>query len=130
MKLNKIIGKTASKLSLSGNILTVDSVDYDLDNLNQIPSVILDDEGNCTNDEEIESFTESVYIAKDGETKVLKIAVDTDRQFLLINGNASKFYDWNDDGTIDEETELPDFVEIWNQTEEERRAVRKAKLEA
>ena len=63
------------------------------------------------------------YRDADGEAHVL-LKVGTDRQFMFINGNMYRFYDIDDSGSIDEETEWPIIVKHWNMTEEERRDYR------
>jgi len=110
----------SDKLSLSGNILTINGKDYDLDSLLTVPEATEDNQ-----DAIIAFYAENkCYIDNAGITQ-LKIAVDNAHFFLFINNNYLLFHDKDLNGEIDL-TELEDLIRCYNQTEEERRAEHKA----
>lgn len=129
-------GEKPSEIKLTGRIINLDGRDYDLDNLNEKPVAETDDTGAITNQEEIDDFTDAVYI-ENGE-KILFVIVDgpanedhpeyQDRQFFFINNNALNLFDLNSNGVIEEGEELERFVEIWNTSWDDRREYLKERL--
>lgn len=119
LKLHTPLSAAADELTYTDGILAINGVDYDLSALNTPPEP--DEEGNTA------EFTDLVWVDASG-LKHAKISVDFERQFLFLGDNPQKFYDWDNNGVLDEETELPAFVEVWNQTEEQRREFRSERL--
>lgn len=125
MKIQTQLSAIADTITKSGSILTINGIDYDLNNLSPKQEPILDDEGRATNQKEIDAMR--VWQDESGN-KNMVIMPDTEKQFMFINGNLLRFYDLDNRGEIDEGEELDRLVDAWNMTPEERLKYHKSRL--
>lgn len=107
----------------SNNIVTINGTDYDLDNLNEKPIPVTDENGTVTNQSEIDSFADRCYL--ENEVKYIKIEVDNQNFFDFVNNNYMLFFDTDLNGDISD-TELDALVIHYNLDEVDRVKNRKA----
>ena len=123
MKTIHTLSAKADELNLSGNILTINGKDYDLENPPVKP--VLFEDG--SNQDEVTAFNSPVY--KDGDTVYLHLHYDTLRQWDFLGSHLMDVWDLDQNGDISV-TELENFIDkMWNASEEERRDYRKERIQ-
>jgi len=126
MKIQFTKRDTADTLSMDGNVLTQNGVEYDLEN---VPEYIAEDG----------TTAPAVYKDSDGMVHILT-TVDADRFFLAMGGkfkdadgtertyhNYMIYHDADLNGDIDIE-ELKSFVDVFNMSSEDRREFHRNKF--
>ena len=108
-------GNVSDVLLLTGNILSINGKDYDLDAL--LPPSVEEGADNT------QFFIDNQCYIING-TKYIKIHVDNQDYFLFINNNYLLFFDVDMDGEIDID-ELGNLIDHYNLNEEEKVGVRK-----
>lgn len=105
MKIHTQLNKMSDNIILSGSILKINGVDYNLDNVKPLP-----ENESCEN--------QRVYLHF--EDVIIFLKIDVELQFMFINNNLIRFYDINENDIIDI-NELKLIVDHWNMSEENRR---------
>lgn len=136
MKVQLIRKKERDSISYSGNIISVEGLDYDFENLPVLPDPVFDDEENCLNEEEIIKIESGCFYKDERGNSFGKISVSvSDGSSFLAVGNEFKdaegnkfvcqnlylFYDLDCDCDFSL-SELKKLIDSLNMTKEKRAA--------
>lgn len=114
MKIRGIRAKKSDIIELNENILTINGKPYDLDNL--LSPSTEENAGNIQFFKDNQCYTDNGII-------YINLNVDIYHHFMFINNNDLIFYDKDLNGDIDK-SELAGMLEVYNMTEDDRRASR------
>lgn len=121
IKLQTSRAKTGDDFSLTNSILTINNIDYDLNNLNYLSEG--DTETRCYLQDD-KKFDEDGNEISSTTHIIIRLIVDKTKAFMFYLGNAKRFYDIDCDGILNI-SELAILIDDYNANEETCRANRK-----
>lgn len=117
IKIHAVKRQTGDKISLKDSILTINSIDFDLDNLD------IDNTKKVYN-QDVNTYDDDGNIVSTETETIINIEVDKDHFFMFHSGNASRFYDIDSNGVIDL-SELATLIDDYNANKKDCMANRK-----